>query len=130
MIRHGDALDLDGMKQINDRHGHLVGNRALSRLAGVLMSCARTIDTAARFGGDEFSMLLLETDGVAAQQVARRISERLVADQEVPPLRVGIGISSYPGDGETNESLLEAADSALYQIKRGGSRAVTEESLS
>src|SRR5438445_13347481 len=72
-----------------DRHGHLVGNRALSRLSAVLQSCGRNIDTAARFGGDEFSMLLLDTDGTAARQVARRVSERLAADQEEPPLAVG-----------------------------------------
>jgi diguanylate cyclase (GGDEF)-like protein len=113
-------LDLDGMKQINDRHGHLVGNRALSRLSAVLQSCGRNIDTAARFGGDEFSMLLLDTDGTAARQVARRVSERLAADQEEPPLAVGIGISAYPSDGETIESLLEAADRDLYQMKRSG----------
>lgn len=123
-------LDLDGMKRINDRHGHLVGNRALSRLSEVLQSCGRNIDTAARFGGDEFSMLLLETDGTAARQVAMRISERLAADQEVPTFTVSIGISAYPSDGETIESLLEAADRALYQMKRGGGGAVTEESLS
>lgn len=123
-------LDLDGMKRINDHHGHLVGNRALERLSEVLQSCRRNIDTAARFGGDEFSMLLLETDGTAARQVARRVRERLGADQEAPPLAVGIGISAYPDDGETIESLLEAADRALYQMKRNGGGGVAEESLS
>jgi len=123
-------LDLDGMKQINDRHGHLVGNRALSRLSEALLSCGRNIDTAARFGGDEFAMLLLETDGTAAQQVARRVLERLAADQELPRLAVGIGISAYPSDGETIEGLLEAADRALYRMKRSGGGAMTAESLS
>src|SRR2546430_13971481 len=108
------------MKQINDRHGHWVGTRALSRLGAVLQSCGRTIDTGARLGGDEFSMLLLDTDGTAARQGARRVSERRAADQEEPPLAVGIGISAYPSDGETIESLLEAADRDLYQMKRSG----------
>ncbi len=123
-------FDLDGMKQINDRHGHLVGNRALNRLGEVLQSCGRNIDTAARFGGDEFSMLLLATDGPAAQQVARRVSERLAADLEAPALAVGVGISAYPNDGETIESLLEVADRALYQMKRGSGGALARESLS
>jgi diguanylate cyclase (GGDEF)-like protein len=123
-------LALDGMKRINDRHGHLAGNRALIRLIQVLQSCGLNIDTAARFGGDEFSMLLLETDGSAARQVASRVMERLAADQEAPPLAVSIGISAYPSDGETSESLLEAADRALYHMKRGGGGAVTEPSLS
>jgi diguanylate cyclase (GGDEF)-like protein len=123
-------FDLDGMKKINDRYGHLVGNRALNRLSEVLRSCGRNIDTAARFGGDEFSMLLLETDGTAAQQVARRVSERLAADQEIPPLAVCIGIGAYPSDGQTIESLLEVADRALYQMKRNGGGAVTKELLS
>jgi diguanylate cyclase (GGDEF)-like protein len=123
-------LDLDGMKRINDRHGHLVGNRALSRLSEVLQSCGRNIDTVARFGGDEFAMLLLETDGTAARQVAGRVLVRLAADQEEPRLTVGIGISGYPSDGDTVESLLEAADRALYQMKRNGGGAVPEESLS
>jgi two-component system cell cycle response regulator len=123
-------LDLDGMKQINDHHGHLVGNRALSRLSEVLQSCGRNIDTSARFGGDEFSMLLLETDATAARQVARRVMERLAADEEAPPLAVGIGVSAYPSDGETVEALLEAADRALYQMKRKGRGAAAETSLS
>lgn len=122
-------LDLDGMKQINDSHGHLVGNRALARLAVVLQSCSRNIDTAARFGGDEFAMILLETDKTAAQQVVARIFERLAADQEVPALTVSVGISAHPGDGETIERLLDAADRALYQVKRSGGGAVTEKSL-
>jgi len=122
-------LDLDGMKQINDRHGHLVGNRALNRLSEVLLSCGRNIDTAARFGGDEFAMLLLDTDGTAAQQVAGRVLGRLAADQEEPRLAVGIGISAYPSDGETIESLLEAADRALYRMKRSGYGAMGAESL-
>src|SRR2546427_12695752 len=100
-------LDLDGMKQINDRHGHLVGNRALSRLSAVLQSCGRNIDTAARFGGDEFSMLLLDTDGTAARQVATPVPERRAADHEEPPLPVGVRIGGYPSDGEAIERLVE-----------------------
>jgi diguanylate cyclase (GGDEF)-like protein len=123
-------LDLDGMKQINDRHGHIVGNLVLNRLSQVLLSCGRNIDTAARFGGDEFAMLLLDTDGKAAQQVAARVMKQLAADQEAPRMTVAIGIGAYPRDGETIERLLEAADRALYQMKRSEGGALTEESLS
>ncbi len=123
-------LDLDGMKPINDRHGHIVGNRVLKRLSQVLLSCGRNIDTAARFGGDEFAMLLLDSDGTAAQQVAGRVFKQLAADQEEPRMSVAIGIAAYPSDGETIESLLEAADRALYQMKRSGGGVGTEESLS
>ena len=123
-------LDLDGMKQINDRHGHIVGNLVLNRLTQVLLSCGRNIDTAARFGGDEFAMLLLDTDGKAAQQVAGRVMKQLAADQEAPRMTVAIGIGAYPSDGETIERLLEAADRALYQMKRSGGGTLTYESLS
>jgi diguanylate cyclase (GGDEF)-like protein len=123
-------LDLDGMKQINDRHGHIVGNLVLNRLSQILLNCGRNIDTAARFGGDEFAMLLLDTDGKAAQQVAGRVMKQLAADQEAPRMTVAIGIGAYPRDGETIERLLEAADRALYQMKRSQGGALTEESLS
>lgn len=122
-------LDLDGMKRINDQHGHLVGNRALGRTAEVLQNCGRNIDTAARFGGDEFAMILVETDQAAARKVALRIIERLATDQEEPALSVSAGISAYPSDGETIEELLEVADRALYQMKRRGGGAISEESL-
>src|SRR5204863_255923 len=70
-------LDVDGLKRINDRHGHLVGSLALCRVAAVLQLSCRAIDTAARFGGDEFALVLPEADGVAAGLVMRRVSERL-----------------------------------------------------
>jgi diguanylate cyclase (GGDEF)-like protein len=68
-------LDLDGLKAINDRFGHLVGNRALCRLAKVMADCCRSIDTAARHGGDEFALVLPETGWGAATLVARRICD-------------------------------------------------------
>ncbi len=70
-------FDLDGLKAINDRHGHLKGSQALCRLADVLCSCCRNIDTPARFGGDEFALVLPETNAEAANLVARRIRESL-----------------------------------------------------
>jgi diguanylate cyclase (GGDEF)-like protein/PAS domain S-box-containing protein len=114
-------LDLDGLKKINDAHGHLVGSRALCRVAALLREQCRSIDTAARYGGDEFALVLPETDVEAARQVASRFSERLREDHEEPPLSVSIGTAVYPQDGDTVEKLLGAADRALFGAKPPGS---------
>ncbi len=110
-------LDLDGLKKINDAHGHLVGSRALCRLANILQIHCRAIDTAARYGGDEFVLVLPETEPAAAAQVAQRISERLNNDGEEPSISVSIGAAAYPIDGKTIDELLAAADRALYHQK-------------
>jgi diguanylate cyclase (GGDEF)-like protein len=110
-------LDLDKLKVINDRHGHLVGSRALSRLSAILKRTCRSIDTSARYGGDEFAVLLVETDRAAALQVARRIVERLANDEENPQLSVSAGIAVYPWDGDRVENLLAVADRELYRNK-------------
>jgi diguanylate cyclase (GGDEF)-like protein/PAS domain S-box-containing protein len=110
-------LDLDGLKQINDRYGHQTGSRALCRLANVLRLCCRSIDTAARYGGDEFALVLPETGAGAAALVARRICDLFADDGEEPKLSVSIGIASYPKDAETIGPLLYAADAALYLMK-------------
>jgi two-component system cell cycle response regulator len=111
-------FDLDGLKQINDRYGHLTGSQALCRLADVLCCCCRHIDTPARFGGDEFALVLPETNAKTADLVAQRICEGLADDGEGPKLSVSVGVAVYPKDGHTIESLLCAADSALYSMKR------------
>jgi diguanylate cyclase (GGDEF)-like protein/PAS domain S-box-containing protein len=110
-------LDLDGLKQINDRFGHLVGSQALCRLADVLCICSRNLDTPARFGGDEFALVLPETGQAPANLVARRICEGLANDGREPKLSVSIGVAVYPKDGENVESFLGAADAALYSMK-------------
>jgi diguanylate cyclase (GGDEF)-like protein len=110
-------FDLDGLKKINDAHGHLVGSRALCRLADTLRIHCREIDTAARYGGDEFVLVLPETDSQAARRVAQRISERLRNDGEEPPVSVSIGAAIFPQDGRTIDELLGAADHALYRDK-------------
>jgi diguanylate cyclase (GGDEF)-like protein/PAS domain S-box-containing protein len=111
-------LDMDGLKRINDRHGHMVGSQALCRLADVLSSCCRGIDTPARFGGDEFAVVLPETDADQANQVARRICESVAGDSNGPKLTVSVGVAVYPQDGETIEKLLREADLALYSMKQ------------
>ncbi|PYO86437.1 MAG: hypothetical protein DMD37_06805 [Gemmatimonadetes bacterium] len=110
-------LDVDGLKRINDRHGHLVGSLALCRVAAVLQLSCRAIDTAARFGGDEFALVLPEADGVAAGLVMRRVSERLAWDTDTPRVTVSLGAAVYPGDGTTVQALLDAADRGLYAMK-------------
>jgi len=110
-------LDLDGLKQVNDRFGHLVGNRALCRVAECLRASCRATDTAARFGGDEFGIILPETSEAGARQLAERIVGRLAADDEHPRLSISIGVAVYPRDGATAEKLLSAADQELYRAK-------------
>jgi diguanylate cyclase (GGDEF)-like protein len=112
-------LDLDHLKQINDRYGHLVGSRALCRLGRVLRVNCRAMDTAARYGGDEFVLVLPEAGAEAAERVSGRICARLATDGEEPPISVSVGAAVFPNDGRTIEELLGTADRALYGMKQG-----------
>ena len=111
-------LDLDGLKAINDQYGHLAGSRAICRLASVLRIHSRAMDTAARYGGDEFAVVLPEAGEEAAVSVSRRICERLEKDGELPRVTVSVGAAVFPRDGESIEELFNAADRALYGMKR------------
>jgi diguanylate cyclase (GGDEF)-like protein/PAS domain S-box-containing protein len=110
-------LDLDGLKLVNDRFGHIVGSQALCRLADVLSICSRKIDTPARFGGDEFALVLPESGQGPANLVAQRICQTLENDGREPKLSVSIGVAIYPHDGTDLDRLLGAADVALYSMK-------------
>ncbi len=118
-------LDLDGLKQINDRYGHVTGSQAICRVADVLSLSCRNIDTAARFGGDEFALVLPETGSDSAGLVADRIRERLANDRGRPKLSVSVGIALYPVDGDTLDTLIGVADVALYAAKAKVHRAAT-----
>ena len=116
-------LDLDGLKRVNDQFGHLTGDRALCRLGQILNDCCRSIDTAARHGGDEFALVLPETGWADATLVARRICDLLEKDAEQPALSVSVGLASFPKDAGTIGTLLYAADKSLYEMKAAQPRA-------
>ena len=117
-------LDMDGLKIINDQYGHLTGSRALVRIGKVLRNHSRAIDTPARYGGDEFALVLPEAGKDIATRVVSRIRERVAAETEAPALSVSAGVAAFPEDGDTPEKLLGAADRALYIMKHGGRSSV------
>jgi diguanylate cyclase (GGDEF)-like protein len=110
-------LDVDDLKSINDKLGHIAGNQALCRVAKALRESCRAIDTMARFGGDEFAVILPEADEDAARGVAKRVADRLVTKHDGLPVSVSVGIAVFPTDGQGTDSLVSAADSGLYRAK-------------
>jgi len=109
--------DMDGLKQINDELGHLIGSRAVCRFADTLKACVRDTDTAARYGGDEFVAVLPGSDEEGARRVIDRLTNRLAEDKVKPELATSAGVAVYPRDGSTATTLLSAADRALYAVK-------------
>ena len=127
--------DLDDFKLINDRHGHQVGDRVLRAFADCLKKRVRVIDMAARLGGEEFAVLLVETDHAGALALAESLREAVEA-LEIPggdrgPVRLtaSFGVASYPR-ARSPEELLAAADAALYQAKREGKNRVRSDPAS
>jgi diguanylate cyclase (GGDEF)-like protein len=123
-------IDLDELKGINDRYGHLAGDRALRSVGEVIRDGIRRIDTGARFGGDEFVVLLPETDPtggwVLAEKIRRGVAEAgITVDSERIPTSVSVGLVTYPGEAATIDELLERADEAMYRSKRSGRDRVT-----
>ncbi len=131
--RGGHALglivgDLDEFKAMNDCCGHHAGDEGLARFARVLDNAARRIDTTARIGGEEFALLLPETDSDGAWRLAERIRGEVAEAFASDPvqLTVSFGVACYPAQGESAEQLLRAADQALYAAKElGRNRSVT-----
>lgn len=118
-------IDIDYFKDFNDRYGHIVGDAILRELSRTIQENIRQIDLIGRYGGEEFSIILSETDKDAAQLAAERIRLAIqdkhirVYDEELK-ITVSIGISTYPYDGKEIERLIDKADSALYQAKQAG----------
>lgn len=119
-------LDLDHFKQVNDTWGHLVGSALLREVGDLLLGCIRQVDSAFRYGGDEFAVLLLETDLAAAEQVAGRIRDRC-RDMRFGTGRgldihvtASVGVASVPEHAGTAIELLDVADRAMYWVKAHG----------
>ncbi len=119
-------LDLDNFKTINDEHGHLLGSRLLCEVGQCLREGLRLVDTAFRYGGDEFAILLPQTSKGGGLVVARRLVEsfrerRWLANEPASvSLRASVGVASYPEDASTPESLMQKADEMMYEVKQGG----------
>jgi len=120
-------IDADEFKLYNDTNGHVAGDLALAELAVAMKSAVRDIDVVCRYGGEEFAILLPETDGEGAFVVAEKVREA-VADyrfkdgegERTERITVSIGLSTFPGTAADRESLLRRADDALYVVKRSG----------
>jgi diguanylate cyclase (GGDEF)-like protein len=117
-------VDLDDFKRINDQHGHQAGDRVLRAIAGALRAAVRTSDVVARYGGDEFVVLMPDTDEGEAETVAQR-AEAAVADLQHPmpddsavQVTCSVGLALHPRDGRSGKELLRAADARMYHHKR------------
>ena len=117
-------LDLDGFKPVNDRHGHADGDRVLRDVARTIRSVVRDTDIVARYGGDEFVVVMPDTGEEGAQEVARRVivdvreTKHEMSDGSLTRVGVSGGLAMYPDNGRTATLLLQAADSAMYSAKR------------
>jgi diguanylate cyclase (GGDEF)-like protein len=118
-------MDVDHFKKFNDSCGHLAGDRVLAGVADVLREVTREIDTASRYGGEEFVVVLPETDLDAAVEIAERIRGSLAARIfEGRRVTLSVGAAEFPTHGEDAHTLIEAADAALYRAKDGGRNCV------
>ena len=115
------VLDVDKFKQINDTHGHIVGDYALQKLAAILINNLRRTDFLARIGGDEFVIIAPQTTKIEAKKLADRL-QRIIADTDFPglgPISISMGIAQFDFKESMNQ-LVDRADQALYQAKADG----------
>jgi diguanylate cyclase (GGDEF)-like protein len=123
-------IDLDGFKGINDTHGHLFGSRALVEASELIRMSARETDVAARYGGDEFAVVLPDTGGEGAFAVGERIRERvashrfLVSDGLDVHLTASVGLATLPDVAASADELVAAADKAMYRVKDSGKNGI------
>jgi diguanylate cyclase len=117
-------IDVDRLRDVNTSRGHLAGDRALKAVAAALRLATREYDVAARFGGDEFCVLLPETDLEGALVVAERIRALVQRSAEQPAITVSVGVAARNGDEITPDELLALADRAVYRAKFSGRNAV------
>ncbi|MGH2741947.1 MAG: GGDEF domain-containing protein, partial [Thermoleophilaceae bacterium] len=116
-------MDIDGLKRINDAHGHQAGDRVLMQVAMALQRSIRRVDVAARLGGDEFCVLAPEQEPEAAITLAQRLATAVregVASPDDPPVALSIGVVSCPSHGNDAETLIDTADRAMYRAKATG----------
>jgi len=123
-------IDLDGFKSVNDTHGHLAGSRALVEAASVIRASARETDVVARFGGDEFAVVLPDTGGDGAMAVGDRVRERIAAHRFLQAeglsiaLTVSVGVATLPDVSISADGLIHAADDAMYWVKDRGKNGI------
>jgi diguanylate cyclase (GGDEF)-like protein len=121
-------LDVDHFKKVNDVHGHQAGDEILSEFGSAFAGSLRDTDTAYRYGGEEFCVLLRETDAEAAALVAERlridIATRFAGNRGSPMVTASLGVAAIPGDAIDAKTLIAAADRALYSAKAAGRNCV------
>jgi diguanylate cyclase (GGDEF)-like protein len=116
-------LDLDHFKQVNDTHGHMYGSQLLRETADLIKLQIRKVDYAARYGGDEFVVLLPETDKASAMHIAERIREKIEKNTFLEHMGLKIhftasfGVATFPEDGETKNDMIRMADERMYKVK-------------